>query len=241
MLFRSDNRYKYNCSNSFEFVSKSKVIFGNKYDYSLVNYKNSKAKVDIICPIHGIFHKTPNGHLNGGGCPLCFSSKGERKIFSILKGNNILFERQKTFSDCKFIDKLRFDFYLPKYNICIEYNGEQHYNNISYWRNSFLLNVKKDKIKKSFCEKNNIELLVISYLDDIYNILKNRFNVSDYNDFTMEYLSYDDAKISVKKLKIKSQPEYNKKYKLDNSLPSHPATIYKHCGWISWSIFLDKI
>ena len=50
-----------------------------------------------------------------------------------------------------------------------------------------------------------------------------------------------------KKLKLselkkpKLNPEYNKKYKLDNSLPSHPATIYKQCGWISWSSFLNKI
>lgn len=44
---------------------------GNKYDYSLVEYQGAKEKVIIICPMHGQFKVTPNGHLNGDGCPKC--------------------------------------------------------------------------------------------------------------------------------------------------------------------------
>jgi very-short-patch-repair endonuclease len=237
----NDKRYAYKSSNKLEFEEKCRLVYGDKYDYSLVQYKNSKTPVEIICPIHGSFFKNPNNHLNGEGCPLCFSSKGERKIFSILKGNGILFERQKTYNDCKYINKLRFDFYLPEYNMCIEYNGEQHYKDIQYWNNSHLLNIKRDNIKKTYCENNNIELLIISYLDDIYITLKNRIdNIVDFNDLYSEYLTYNEAKIAIKKLNIHSQLEYNKKYKLDNSLPSHPASIYKLTGWINWSSFLDK-
>ena len=53
------------------FISKSKLIHGDKYDYVLVNYKHSKNKVKISCPIHGEFEQTPNAHLRGNGCPNC--------------------------------------------------------------------------------------------------------------------------------------------------------------------------
>lgn len=54
-----------------EFIDKSKKIHGNKYDYSKVEYVNSKTKVCIICQEHGEFWQTPNCHLNGQGCPIC--------------------------------------------------------------------------------------------------------------------------------------------------------------------------
>lgn len=50
---------------------KAKAIHGNKYDYSKVNYVNTKEKVCIICPTHGEFWQRPNGHLNGLGCDKC--------------------------------------------------------------------------------------------------------------------------------------------------------------------------
>lgn len=62
-------------------------------------------------------------------------SKGEQLIYDILIENNLVFEQQKTFNNCinpKTNKKLRFDFYLPDYNCCIEYDGEQHY----YFSNS---------------------------------------------------------------------------------------------------------
>lgn len=80
-----------------EFIEKAKSIHGNKYDYSLVEYKTNKTKVKIICPIHGVFEQTPSTHFKGCGCPLCNSSKLENKIKFILKQNNITFEEQKTF------------------------------------------------------------------------------------------------------------------------------------------------
>ena len=61
------------------FIKKSKNIHGNKYDYSLVNYKNSHNKIKIICPIHKVFEQTPNSHLNGCGCPICGDIKSAEK------------------------------------------------------------------------------------------------------------------------------------------------------------------
>ena len=54
-----------------KFIKKSKDIHGDKYDYSKVEYKNSKEKVCIICPDHGEFYQKPNHHLRGVGCPWC--------------------------------------------------------------------------------------------------------------------------------------------------------------------------
>ena len=54
-----------------EFVNRAKVVHGNKYDYSKVEYTNCDTNVCIICPKHGEFWQTPYKHLSGNGCPTC--------------------------------------------------------------------------------------------------------------------------------------------------------------------------
>lgn len=65
-------------SNTNEFIKKAKDKYGNKYDYSKVDYKNNKTKVCIIChekdefgDEHGEFWQRPNDHLSGYECPKC--------------------------------------------------------------------------------------------------------------------------------------------------------------------------
>ncbi len=54
------------------FIEKSKLIHGDKYDYSKVDYKNANTKIIIICKIHGEFDKTPSKHTNSKqGCAKC--------------------------------------------------------------------------------------------------------------------------------------------------------------------------
>jgi Zn finger protein HypA/HybF involved in hydrogenase expression/very-short-patch-repair endonuclease len=53
------------------FIQKAKLKHGDKYDYSKVVYTLSTAKVEITCPVHGVFKKHPNSHLYGQGCPKC--------------------------------------------------------------------------------------------------------------------------------------------------------------------------
>ena len=60
-----------NASTTCEFIEKAKKIHGDKYDYSKVNYINSKTKVCIICPEHGEFWQRPKDHLQGHGCYHC--------------------------------------------------------------------------------------------------------------------------------------------------------------------------
>lgn len=66
------------------FLLKAKNVHGNKYDYSLVDYKNNKTKVKIVCPEHGCFEQTPYHHIKGKiGCKRCAddSKKMNTEIF----------------------------------------------------------------------------------------------------------------------------------------------------------------
>ncbi len=58
-----------------EFVRRANLIHNNKYDYSLTDYKNSRDKIEIICPIHGIFEQMPYNHLQGKGCKYCSNNQ----------------------------------------------------------------------------------------------------------------------------------------------------------------------
>ena len=63
---RSYNKLK----TTSEFISDAIKKHGNTYDYSLVKYKNTDTKVQIICPSHGVFKQLPWGHLKYG-CRQC--------------------------------------------------------------------------------------------------------------------------------------------------------------------------
>ena len=54
-----------------EFIKRANEVHGERYDYSLVNYKDTKTKVEIICKEHGSFFQSPNKHMQGNGCPAC--------------------------------------------------------------------------------------------------------------------------------------------------------------------------
>jgi len=152
-----------------EFINKSNLKHNNKYDYSLVNYENSKKKVKIICSKHGIFLQIPNDHIHGSGCPSCQESKGEKELSRILDEMNIKYKKEKKFKKCKYEKLLSFDFYLPDYNLCIEYDGKQHYESINYFGGLKTLEkqIIKDNIKTQFCLDNNIKLLRIRYDENI--------------------------------------------------------------------------
>ena len=65
------NNAKNKTSNIDEFIKKSRLVHGDKYDYSKVEYKYSRISVIIVCKIHGDFEQIPNRHLTGSGCIEC--------------------------------------------------------------------------------------------------------------------------------------------------------------------------
>ena len=158
-----------------EFIAEAKLIHGNKYDYSEVEYKNSKTKVKIICLEHGEFQQTPNMHLRNTGCPICRESKGEAKIRKFLNENNIKYIQEYSFNNCKNVFVLPFDFYLPEYNTCVEYDGIQHYKPINHFGGEKAFNITKqnDLIKTNYCNYNMISLIRIPYYNDVPDSLKN--------------------------------------------------------------------
>tara|TARA_R110000796_G_scaffold227688_1_gene344466 strand:- start:245 stop:979 length:735 start_codon:yes stop_codon:yes gene_type:complete len=168
--------------NTSEFILKSKAIHGSKYDYSLVEYKTSKDKVIIICPEHGEFLQTPKAHSTPSmcqGCPFCKISKGEEEIEKYLIKNHIAYLREKRFDGCinpKTNKTLPFDFYLPNNNTIIEYQGEQHYKDLPFFKTGGGLKGRqyRDSIKKSFVKSKGILYIEVSYKQykDINNILK---------------------------------------------------------------------
>lgn len=121
----------------------------------------------------------------------CVKSLGENHIKDILTLLNIKFVQQYKILDCKDKSQLPFDFYLPSYNICIEYQGQQHYQPVDFankgkeWaKKQFKLNQKHDKLKKDYCLSHNINFLEIPYweYDNIKSIIINYIkNISQFN------------------------------------------------------------
>jgi hypothetical protein len=160
-------------SNTIEFIKKSKLIHGDRFNYDKVEYKTNKTPVVITCPKlgHGDFIMKPNSHLGGSGCPICSESRGEKLLSLILKELNINFTRQAKFKDCtnlqtgKYCRKLPFDFYLPDFNTVIEYDGVQHFKSVEFWGgdNSFKTQQVRDSIKNQYCEIHGIKMIRIPY------------------------------------------------------------------------------
>ena len=136
----------------------------------LENYNNGKDSIQCKCKQHNIIWQANKYNiLHGSGCPKCNQSLGEKIISEWLVLHNIAFIPQKKFIDCIDIRLLPFDFYLPKLNKCIEYDGEQHFKSKDYFggQESFEITQCHDKIKNEYCKINNIPLLRIPYYANV--------------------------------------------------------------------------
>jgi hypothetical protein len=157
-------------SNTVEFIEKAKKVWKDKYTYDNVNYQGSKKKVMITCPIHKEdFPANPDDFLRGRGCKKCSESKGERYVSELLNNFGIEFISDKKFEGCVGLPKggkcypLKFDFYLPEYNMAIEFDGEQHFTSIHSFNRNIGESELYDKIKNDYCKDNNIKLIRIPY------------------------------------------------------------------------------
>lgn len=161
-----------------------KEIFLNN-DMKLLDeqeYYNNTQKLAYICvhhPEHGVqYMSTSNAYKNH--CPFCKKSKGEDIISKYLLSNKIKFISQYKFKDLKGVKggKLSYDFYLPDYNLLIEYQGEFHDGNVNdkiQTYNDLVIQKEHDYRKKKYAENHNIQLLEIWYYDfkNIETILNN--------------------------------------------------------------------
>ena len=90
-----------------DFVAKAKAVYGDKYDYSKVEYVNTKTKVCIVCSKHGDFWKSPEKHLSGQGCEKCFR-ESLRERYSL--GKETFIERALLCNNKKYRNEHQVDF-----------------------------------------------------------------------------------------------------------------------------------
>lgn len=154
-----------------DFIEKAKLVHGDKYDYSKIEYINERTPVCIICHKkskngieHGEFWQKPIAHLRGNGCRRCRNSHLENQIRLFLIRNEIEFEQEKTF-DWLVGNKnshLYLDFYLPESNVAIECQGVQHFISIKNDFNKFNEVIKNDKIKEMKCLEHGVKIIYFS-------------------------------------------------------------------------------
>lgn len=160
-----------------------KSILPNEYTL-LSEYNGTENKVLIkhecgfiwkVKP-HSLIQKINNGYL---GCPKCNhkQSKGELRISNCLKNKNILYIQEQSF-EWQTNKRYRYDFYLPDYNLVIEYMGKQHYEEIAFFHDTLQERQEHDEIKRVEAINNNLHYLAISYKDynNIETILNDWFN-----------------------------------------------------------------
>lgn len=131
---------------------------GKKHKIRRGRFQNLNTLIVFDCDV---------GSARNGSSSGTRKSKGERKIESALINLDINYESQYVFYDCRSQNNrvLYFDFYLPDYNTCIEYDGEQHF--VGWKRDaSTLITIKQnDKRKDTYCAKKGIQLIRIPYTD----------------------------------------------------------------------------
>lgn len=168
--------YKRDCDTIIKKVSELGGHLLNPQDY-----KNSRTKnLLITCLSCGQVFLTSFLNFTQHGGQLCDKcqpkmSYGASRVKSWLDSNHVEYVQEKWFQDCKDINPLPFDFYLPKYNTIIEYDGIQHFKDLSetLYNHMPLEETKRhDSIKNEYCKNKNIKLIRIPYweknnIDDI--------------------------------------------------------------------------
>lgn len=148
-----------------QFYNRVSFVLGD--EYRVTGFTRRDKEVIVTHKKCGNTWKTLAANtLSGSGCPFCKSSRGERYINNWLKREKISFIPQKKFADCKDQLPLPFDFYLPAYNLIIEYDGRQHFSGSDDYfggEKAFQIRHKHDLIKNNYCEDNGINLLRIPY------------------------------------------------------------------------------
>lgn len=187
-------------------IEKSKKVHGDgRYSYPSIDIEKISAfdKITIHCNrCNNTFMQSVAAHLNkSNGCPRCSKSKTEQLIENYLISNNVKYITQYKFDKCIYKRPLPFDFYLPEYNLCIEFDGEQHFSprrdgNIDRFDGIQV----RDEIKNNFCVKNNINIERISYVENLSKRLKeimSLYNIKEIVDINSVSISF-----SIKKSKI---------------------------------------
>lgn len=164
-----------------EAQNRLKEAFDTEYEIIPDKYQGWSRKALIRHTLCGkIFSAQPRDLLYHSHCP-CYTinSKGELKIKEVLDKYGIKYEQQKRLENIK---KAPYDFYLPDFNLLIEFQGRQHYESVKVFggEKQFANQQEIDKRKKQIAHEAGIELLEISYLEKslIEEILVQRLSLT---------------------------------------------------------------
>ena len=163
------------------------LLIFEKEGYNVIyhdGYENNQSRFTLVCK-NGHKRNTTFASFQQGdkSCGFCSEntnrvSRGEREIARYLEERKIEYIYQYKIEECRLKMPLPFDFYLPKYNLLVEFDGELHYKIIDYFGglDKFISRKIGDITKNWYCSKNNIPLLRIPYweLNNIKNILDDK-------------------------------------------------------------------
>lgn len=169
--FCANNNIKYTDE---KFINKANIVHNFKYDYSQLNYEGMHKPICVICHCkdkdgkeHGEWWPLAYNHLNGSGCPRCntvVKSKFEENIGLLIEQQIGKVERQKSFGWLKYKRQLYIDYYIDKYKIAIEVQGEQHFRPIEKFGGieQFNTQCKRDEIKRKLCNEHGIKIFYVT-------------------------------------------------------------------------------
>lgn len=169
-----------NLSSHEEFVRKARAVHGSGYRFP-EPYKLARQHLSVECIKHGVFSVTPNNFLRGHGCPVCSESFGERKVARALEKLRLDYTREKKFPDCRDKRPLRFDFWVPKLNALVEFDGLQHHEPYKLFGGAemFAVTQRRDRIKTAYARKKKIRLIRVKYsVRDVEAFLVKRLGLS---------------------------------------------------------------
>ena len=164
-----------------EVLRRFKEVHGDTYTYDESTYKTSRKKMRIICPKHGEFWQIPMNHWGGQGCPVCKESKLEMELDKALTDNGIEFIRQKP------LGRQSIDFYIPKYKINIECQGEQHFKKKFDDKYDFKKSLERDIKKNKILRENGEKLIYFTKENLLPNNIEDPMFCNIYNKDNLFY------------------------------------------------------
>jgi hypothetical protein len=168
----ASKRYRHDINTVIQRISECGGVVNNPEEY--INQSEKNLLIDCPCCKNPFMTSLVLFTQHGGQlCENCDSkmSVGEGKIKSYLDKHSIEYEQEKWWKDCRDINPLPFDFYIPSKHMCIEFDGRQHFGDDTGYFKHDKDTIRHDKIKNDYCMRNEITLIRIPYWD-INNIEK---------------------------------------------------------------------
>lgn len=189
--------------------------------------RNDKSIIfyELICKNCGCSEWEREKYVSSVKCKVCYPNDtiGESRVIKYLNFLKLTFKKQKKFPGMKNEKELKCDFFIPKLNLIIEFDGHQHYYPVDYFKGfkSFKKTIKCDWIKNRYALKNRINILRIPFYeyenieklidDSIAKITKGQETFANDNNLLNVYKVNYVSIIVAKRIKFKKRFEANKK------------------------------